>query len=452
MATQHHTVQGSQKHRTQDWLIRFALIYFLLQTIPFQWSFYAQLFALRWDTFVIDVLNLVLFTPHFFGPESTFLDWIVLAVIAAVAVILWQRSERIKPVRLNHDDLYYYLRVLVRYRLAAALFVFGFVKLFPSFAPEPSISHLNTGYGYFGHWKHFILSLGVAPAYLSFLGLVEVASALLLLFRRTAFLAVIFILPFYGNVFLSDLAYEGTGYVYSLFLLSLTFVLFLYDAQRFAQLTIHLQPTRPSSFRFSWADSPIRLWRIGLKGAFALLFVVVFGAKSYAIYKHGTLHYPETPGLEGAAGIYNVGLFVVNGDTIAYSPDHPTRWRDVVFEKWNTVSIRSNSTVTENRYNGIKLERVDSLRSYEYALAGDRQYYSYNGQGDQGQLVLQNRNPNYPDDRLSLDIVRLNSKTIVLEGLNANGDSLLARLDRLDKKYLIEEVKKVGRFTLGFKL
>ncbi len=436
----------------KNFLIRFALVYFLLQTIPLQWSFYTRLFALRWDTFVIDLLNLVLFTPHFFGPESTFLDWIVLAVIAAAAAILWQRSERIKSARFSDDDLYYYLRVLVRYRLAAALFVFGFVKLFPSFAPEPSISHLNTGYGYFGHWKHFILSLGVAPAYLSFLGLVEVASALLLLFRRTAFLAVIFILPFYGNVFLSDLAYEGAGYVYSLFLLSLTFVLFLYDAQRFAQLVIHLQPTQPSSFRFTWASSPFRLWRIGLKGAFAVLFVVVFGAKSYAVYKHGTLHYPETRGVEGAAGIYDVGLFVANGDTIACSPDHPTRWKDVVFESWNTVSIRSNEVVLENRYNGIRLEPVDSLRSYEYTLAGDRHYYSYNWQRDQRHLLLQNRNPNYPDDRFSLNITRPNGKTVVLEGVDANGDSLLVRLDRRDKKYLIEEVKKVGRFTLGFKL
>ncbi len=436
----------------QGTLIRFGIIYFALQTIPLHLDFYERLFQLKWNTFVIDLLSLLTYTPHFFGPESTFLDWLVIAVVAGIGTGVWITKEKGNQPSIDDDTLYYYLRILVRYRLAAALLVLGFVKVFPSFAPEPSLSHLNTGYGYFSHWKHLYLSLGVAPAYLSFLGLVEVVSALLLLSRKTAFLGVVFIIPFYGNVFLANLAYEGGGHVLSLFLLSLALVLFLYDFKRFVSLIVHLQYTKPTTYQARWRDIKAHRVRLLLKTTFVFVVVVLYGIRSYAIFKEGTLYYPETPGIAGIQGLYDVGLFVQNGDTITYSPNHPYRWKDVVFEKWNTVSIRASGPIETFNDNSIRLHRIDSLRNYEYALVGDRQYYAYHVIADGTALILRNRNPNYTNDVLKLNIERPDGTSIFLRGTDLRGDSLRIRLDRLDKKYLIEEVKKVGRSTLGFKL
>lgn len=452
------TASLNDEHHPGEWspfqkgLVRFALVYFVLQTIPLQWSYYVGLFRVSWDSFVVDLFNLATYTPHFFGAESTFLDWVPIAVAALLGTLVWQRVEQGKQVRFDDDELYYYLRVLVRFRLAAALLALGFIKLFPLFAPEPSLSHLNTGYGYFAHWKHLHLSLGVAPEYLSFLGVVEVAAAVLLLFRKTSFLAVVFVLPFYGNVFLANLAYEGKGYVFTLFLLSLAFVLFLYDFRRFVRLTISHKYTRPAPYAPKWGRAIHVRAKSGLKLAFAVVFIALYGIRSYAVYADGSLYYPQTAGLEGAEGVYNASLYVQNKDTIDYAPHHPHRWKDVVFEKWNTISIRSNRPVELFEFNGVRLEREDSLRNYEYALVGDRHYYSYQVGEDGNQLLLKNRNPHYADEQLKLSIVRPDSLTILLSGTDCQGDSLLVRLDKLDKKYLIEEVKKVGRRTLGYKL
>ncbi|WP_036602478.1 hypothetical protein [Olivibacter sitiensis] len=434
-------------------LLRFAWIYFALQLIPFQPDFYRQLFNVNWNTFVIDVFQLATYTPHFFGTESTLLDWLLIASIALLGTFVWPLLAKGRQSKLDDDTRYYYLRVLVRFRLAAALFALGFIKLFPLFAPEPSLSHLNTAYGYFADLKQLYLSLGVAPAYLSFLGVIEVTTAILLLFRRTSFLAVIFIIPFYGNVFLANLAYEGKGYVFSLFLLTLAFVPFLYDFRRFVRLVIGHAHTEPAFLGQKLDEAISARVKVPLKLIFVFVLVALYGSKSYSVYtNHSSLYYPQTAGLVDAEGIYNASLFVQNRDTVAYAPNHPFRWKDVVFEKWNTLSIRSNRPVDLNELNGISLQREDSLRNYEYALVGDRHYYSYQVSEDGKKLHLQNRNPHYADEHLELDIARPDNNTIFLSGRDNKGDSLLVKLDKLDKKYLIEEVKKVGRSTLGFRL
>jgi hypothetical protein len=64
-----------------------------------------------------------------------------------------------------------------------------------------------------------------------------------------------------------------------------------------------------------------------------------------AYQKNDVYHFPATKGLPNISGIYNVASFHFKQGHLAYSPNDPVRWKDVVFEKWNTVSIRSNRPV-----------------------------------------------------------------------------------------------------------
>jgi hypothetical protein len=164
-------------------VFRFVFLYFFLQVVPLDWKFYRDL-GQQWAGLSLgDLFRLTHYTPRFFAGPDTFANWGVVAASAAAGSLVWAALDR---QRTQYNTLYYWLRVLVRYRLAAALLGYGFLKLFPMQAPLPSLSHLNTHYGDLSDWKIFALSLGIVPSYQSFLGLVEILGAVLLLSRRTA--------------------------------------------------------------------------------------------------------------------------------------------------------------------------------------------------------------------------------------------------------------------------
>src|SRR5690606_19035996 len=109
----------------------------------------------------------------------------------------------------------------------------------------------------------------------SFLGLVEVAAALLLLYRKTTFVGALIIIPFTGNVVMSNLAYEGGEYVYAGLLVNIALFLFAYDAPRLISLTSHDRLTLPDRFKPAFTKDWLRYGRPGLKSLFIFLFVFV---------------------------------------------------------------------------------------------------------------------------------------------------------------------------------
>ena len=418
--------------------LRFFFIYFIIQTVPLDWKYYKGLFSINWlDLRYGDIFFITRYFPNFGSATGSFTDWAIIAVIAAVGSFLWAKKE--KP-GIDYGVLYYWLRTLLRYRLAIGIIGYGFIKFFPLQAPFPSISNLNTSYGDFTDWKLFSLSLGIVPGYESFLGGVELLAGILLFFRRTASIGAVIILVFTGNVFISNLAYEGGEYVYSFYLISMALFVFAYDAQRIYRLAALGKPTIPNLFKPlfpGWQENA----RIVVKITVIFFFVFVYGFKTYKGYKYDPYQFPKSKGLAGSSGIYNVAEFKINGKVSPYSATDPVRWKDVVFEKWATVSIRSNRPVILDTANFEQISKKDEERNYEFAGSGGRHYYSYTTDTVKHLLLLQNRNSHYQQDKLVLGYDRPDSTTIVLWGFNSARDSIYVLLKKIDKKYPV----KLGR-------
>lgn len=262
----------------------------------------------------------------------------------------------------------------------------------------------------------------------------------LLFFRRTASIGALIVLVFTGNVFISNLAYEGGEYVYSFYLISMALFVFAYDAERIYNLVSLGKPTVPNLFKpvFSALQDNAR---IVVKISLIFFFVFVYAFKTYKGYKEDPYQFPTTAGLTGSAGIYNVSEFKLNQKDYPYSATDPIRWKDVVFEKWATISIRSNRPVILDSTNYEQISYKDEERNYEFAGSGGRHYYSFIADTVNHVLKLQNRNKNYGNDRLTLNYSRPDSSTIILSGLSQEKDSLYVVLNRIDKKYPI----KLGR-------
>ncbi|MBE7170804.1 MAG: DoxX family protein [Williamsia sp.] len=425
-------------------LFRLAFIYFFIQCVPLDWKYYREIFSIQWSHLQYgDIFNLAHYAPRFFeGPQQSYLNWLVVLLIAVIGTVIWTIVDRSRTK--EYSVLYYWLRVIVRYRLAIGLIAFGIIKLFPVQAPYPSLSNLNTPYGDFTRWKLFSLSLGIVPSYESFLGLVETLFGVLLLYRKTASIGAFLILIFTGNVFMSNLAYEGGESVYCLYLISLALFLLLYDLRRIISLLVLQAPTAPSTFRPLFAAAWLKKARLPLKILLVLFFVGLYGFKTGADYAKEPYRFPVTKGLQGVSGLYNVAVFSRNGDTLAYSKTDPVRWQDVVFEKWNTISIRSNRPVIIDSNNLEKLEPQDAARNYELEGSIGRHYYSYTVDTVNHLLTLHNKSRHYSSETLTLHYT-LGKDQLVLSGRDEKQTPVYAVLNRLNKKYLIQEAARQGR-------
>ncbi|WP_207512969.1 DoxX family protein [Longitalea luteola] len=434
-----HTTEWT---RCEKIAFRFFFIYFFIQAVPLDWLYYKQVFAIDWlHLRYNDIFILAHYMPQFISGQPDFVSWGIVALIAAGSTIVWTVVDRQK----EYNNLYYWIRAIVRYRLAIAVIAYGFIKVFPLQSPYPSISNLNTAYGDFTRWKLFSISLGIVPGYESFLGFVEVIAGLLLLYRKTASVGAVVILLFTGNVFMSNIAYEGGEVVYSLYLIVFALFVLCWDLQRITRLLVLQKPASPDRIRpvftKKWQVYGKRLLQL----AVIFFFVLLYSFKTATGYKYDPYQLPVTKGLSNAAGIYNVTSFRINDKAIAYSKYDPWRWQDVVFEEWNTISIRLNRPVKIDSNNIEQMNLEDKDKTYELEGSAGRHYYSYTVDSVHQLLTLQNKNKYYKNEQLLLHYNRTNDSSIQVYGVNENRDSVFATLQRINKKYLLKEVERQGR-------
>ena len=424
--------------------VRIILIYFFVQSVPLDWNFFQQLLSIDWSQLHYgDIFNIAHYMPQFYQEGQYYSNWAVVLVLAIIGGIAWHAYDK----QAQHDlqAIYYWVRAIVRSRLAIGILAYGFLKFFPLQSPYPSLSILNTPYGDFTRWKLFSITLGIVPSYERFLGLFEILLALGLFYRKTASLSAFLVIIFTGNVFMSNLAYEGGEHVYSLYLIALAVFVLAYDLQRIISLVVLQKPTAPGRFNPPFTVNWLRYSRWAVKLGLFGFFVLLYGFKTGVGYYEDAYQYPRTKVLPQLAGLYNVEKFQLNDSTLPYSKTDPVRWQDVVFEEWNTISIKSNRPVIIDSSNVEKILRDDAERTYELEGSIGRHYYRYEADTVTRVLTLYNKNKHYSGEKLVLHYDSDTAGRILLRGINENNDSVNVVLSKIDKKYLLKEVERQGR-------
>jgi hypothetical protein len=415
----------------QKIFFRFAFIYFLLQIVPLDWRYFQQLFSINWfHSHFYDLLLLSAYYPTWGLPG--FYSWLVIIAVAFVGAVVWTFYDKGRTPEYN--NLYYWLRVLLRYRLAVGVIGFGLIKLFVLQIPFPSLSNLHTTYGQFLPWKIYYNSIGIVPWYESFLGGVEILTGLLLLHRNTTTFGAGILVGFLGNVLAANFAYDLGEQVYSAYLIVIAVFLLGNDVPRLYSLLILQRYTLAEKF-IPFFDANVKKARIILKSLF-VVFVLIFGFRSYSNSRHHPYLIPQTAGLAGSYGYYDVKEFRLNHQTIPYSLTDTSRWQNVVFEKWATLSVKIAKPIKIDLSKADGFYNDDMDRTYEQAGAGERLYYSYTTDTLNHILLLHNKNPNYRSDSLLLHYSRPDTSTIILSGTNEQRDSISVALNKVVKKYL----------------
>src|SRR5690606_11758920 len=193
--------------------------------------------------------------------------------------------------------LYYWLRVLVRYRAGIGIIGFGFTKVFPVQMPYPSVSLLNNDFGDLTGHKIFWLSIAIVPWYQVFTGIVEVAAGVLLFFRKTTALGAALLIGTLLSIAVVNFAYKGGVHVYSSFFVLLGVFLFAHYIPRLYQLLILERVTIPFDYFPSFSKVWQKYTRIALKTTVIGIFVVLLTYLQWINFLYDPYKQPSTAGV-----------------------------------------------------------------------------------------------------------------------------------------------------------
>lgn len=428
-------------------ILRLAILFFIILSIPYDLNLYRSLSGSFFS--FEDLFQLATYRTSFI-PESLYVginlegyyNWLIALIIAIIGALLWNKKTPEKT-DVEYNQQYYWLRVLLRYRLALAVIFTGIVKVLPIQIPDPSLSDLHTEYGDFLVWKLYYLTNAVSTAgYLPVIGLLEIIGGVLLLNKRTVTIGAGLLLAVLLNVVLVNYVYEIGEQVYSSFLFLIAFVLIIYDLPRIYKLLFKETEAHPDEFVPQYTSGIAKL-----RPYFQIVFILLislFGLSAYSSWKNTNYPYPKEKGIVQSAGIYDVKDFVFNGDTIPYSLVDSVRWQNVVFEEWNTLSVRENTPVKIDSLKPRIVYQLDKDRNYEQIGNGGRHFYRYeyiDGEKEKKPTIKlfnktdKNRFYNFSYKQLSSD-------EILLDGIDEKGNSFNIKLERTNKKYLLKEGRR----------
>ena len=257
------------------------------------------------------------------GSGDTTYDYVVVFFITAisfVAAIAWSILD--KRTR-NYDKLLYWLRVVVRYYVAVTMFSYGFVKVFklqfPFFSPDRLLEPYGNSSPMGLAWNF----LGFSRGYNYVMGLAELLSGSLLLFRRTTTLGALVTLAVAGNIMAINYCFDVPVKLLSTALVVMALFLLARDTHRLINFFFLNKPAQAANisapvFRKKWQNILLTVLKYVL-----IFYVVVINIQQAlsAMKQYGDAA-PKPP----LHGIYNIETFVRNRDTLAPLTTDTTRW------------------------------------------------------------------------------------------------------------------------------
>lgn len=494
----------------QKILFRIAFVFFVVMSIPTSTEWYKNLVGINWfHLHYRDLYDIARFQPSLVRFETPaynllgYADWIAALLIGITAGLIWTLIDRKAKA---YDVLYYWLRVIVRYRAGIGIIGFGFTKLLPVQLPYPSLGILNTNFGDLTAQKIYWLSVGIVPWYQVFAGVIEVAAGALLFFRRTTLLGAILLFGALGDITFVNFSYDGGVHVYASYFVLFAAFLIIYDVPKLYNLLILERYTIPTNFYPSFSEKWLKYTRIVLKVATIWIFLVVLFYIQYINFRYDPYKQPATTGVRELRGNYNVTTFKINNQEIPYSPLDSVRWSEATFENWSTLTFKVNRPVPLDLSNGGGSPMRDINRTFELTgIAGGQRVFYYEadtvdhilylqdkyvvsnrrkgkgsdkaakGKNDKKDWIPKAARTHIRDENTAIDLIALSSRRtkgiadelkdkrkrnhmilsysttngnhVILTGINERKDSIYVVLDKVNRPYALKDSKlQAGKY------
>jgi hypothetical protein len=382
---------------SQKIIFRISFIFLSMLAFPFMSEWWDRLLRLDWfHPNYRDIYDIARFLPEmpfvhrFTKGLKSYDDWFVIFGIALIGGTVWTLIDK---KRKEYNRLYYWLRVIVRYRAGIGMVGFGMQKIFPVQMAYPPISILNTALGDMTMQKLYWWEIGISPWYQVFTGFVEFTSGVLLFTRKTTFWGAALLFTALGTVNYVNVAYDGNVHVYSTYFVVFAIFLLVYYAKDIYNLQLRELYTRPVRYYPSFNSRGWKYTRYILKALNIFIFLILLPYLQYLNFIYDPYNQPSAKGVRDLRGYYNVTSFSINHKNLSYSPLDSVRWQHVSFEKWSSLSFTINLPIPDNisgRVNDSSVKAFvnnngfnfnsgapvrDIDRTYEIYAANQRSFY-----------------------------------------------------------------------------
>lgn len=333
----------------QKLLFRFFALYFFLYTFPFPLDllpFTDTLSGMVYEDIWMPLVQKAGAWLHIQGLEDSspngsgdttwnYVQLLVILLLTLVGWLIWSVADH---RRRHYDRLLYWFSVYVRYALAAAMLSYGWVKVYKSQFPHPSLNNLLQSYGQSSPMRLAWTFMGYSDAYNLFTGGAELLAGFLLFFRRTRLLGALLGVTVMANVVAINFCFDVPVKLYSSHLLLMALFIAAPDFRSLYRFFILHIPAAPTGKLRPFSGN--RKLKTGL-GSLKCLFIVYIlytgistGLEAHQSYGDGATKPPLW-------GIYNVETFVKNKDTLAPLVTDPVRWRRFVTGHPGTAVVYS---------------------------------------------------------------------------------------------------------------
>jgi hypothetical protein len=330
---------------TRRILFRFAFVYLILYNLPFPLGtffygkFVAEPYAEFWNAVVPWVGQTVFHVEITVRPNGSgdttynYVQVFCFLVIAAALTVVWSLLDRKRRAYVRLDD---WLRVYVRFALAAIMITYGAVKVIKSQFPDPSLDRLVQPFGDASPMGLLWTFMGASASYNVFSGAGEMLGGLLLTARRTTLLGALVSAGVLSNVVMLNFSYDVPVKLFSTHLLIMALFLAAPDLGRLASVFVLNRREEPAElrplFRRKWLHRLALVVRTALVVAFTAL--ALYGAHGNRT-KYGDLA-PRGP----LYGVWNVEEFEADGKARPPLLTDTTRWRRVVFDYPGVIAVQ----------------------------------------------------------------------------------------------------------------
>lgn len=271
----------------KKFLFLFILSYTLFYIFPFPFDafplldFIFNFYERANNAFVIwigkNILHLQNFRKLVFSDSGDttfdfvkFFIFLILSIITAFTILLADKK------RSNYEKIQYCLFVYIRYCIGFYMLVYGFDKVFKSHFPFPGLEKLEQTFGESTPQGLLWAFMGYSTSYTFFLGIIEVLSGFLLLFRRTTALGALLVLLIMINVAVINFSYDVPVKLFALHMVAYALLLLYPFFNSIFQFFILKKETKLTEQKEIVFPNFIQSYKKIIKGVIIVSFTLLF--------------------------------------------------------------------------------------------------------------------------------------------------------------------------------
>ncbi len=393
---------------------RFVFVYFVLylfpsplNEIPFIGSFIGK-YEVIWHKIVPWVARHFLhlsydITVFSSGSGDTTYEYVKVLcflTLAAAATAIWSVMD---SKRIDYQRLHQWLRVYVRFSLAAVMIYYGAFKVIQSQFPPPSLDRMIQPFGDASPMGLLWTFMGASRPYNIFIGLAEITGGVLLITPLTTTLGSLIGFAVMGNIFMLNMCYDVPVKLFSLNLLLMSVFLAAPELRRLLNFFVFNRVVQATRMRPLFS----RKWLNRVAVAVAIVFIAfaLVSSLTTAYEDHKNYFAVKSP----LYGIWSVDEFKVDGEVKPPLITNEARWRRAIFDYPDEMSVQ--------------------------LMSGSRQRFKLDLNLDKQSMTIGQRDN--PDWKANLAVQRPQPGVVELEG-TVDGKKIQAKLSRAnDETFLL---------------